>query len=194
MKKMIMMMGAVVCAGIAQAASVSWNITAVSDANGDALGTGKAYVFFVQGTTKADTSAYAQNMTIAALTELLDDANFSYTHGDISSAAAGTWTYASTTGVTPLTNAELGLTGATKYSVFAVITDTEDLNDSTKWMVTSATAASTTYGDSSGSTKAYAIGNQATASGTWYSAVPEPTSGLLMLLGMAGLALKRKRA
>ena len=28
----------------------------------------------------------------------------------------------------------------------------------------------------------------------WYGAVPEPTSGLLMLLGMAGLALKRKRA
>ena len=30
--------------------------------------------------------------------------------------------------------------------------------------------------------------------GGWYSAVPEPTSGLLLLLGMAGLALKRKRA
>ena len=28
----------------------------------------------------------------------------------------------------------------------------------------------------------------------WYGAVPEPTSGLLMLLGMAGLALRRKRA
>ena len=30
----------------------------------------------------------------------------------------------------------------------------------------------------------------------WYgaAAVPEPTSGLLMLLGMAGLALRRKRA
>lgn len=28
----------------------------------------------------------------------------------------------------------------------------------------------------------------------WYTAVPEPTSGLLLLLGMAGLALKRKRA
>lgn len=27
----------------------------------------------------------------------------------------------------------------------------------------------------------------------WYN-VPEPTSGLLLLLGMAGLALKRKRA
>lgn len=34
--------------------------------------------------------------------------------------------------------------------------------------------------------------------GTWdggtYTAVPEPTSGLLLLLGMAGLALKRKQA
>ena len=28
----------------------------------------------------------------------------------------------------------------------------------------------------------------------WYSSVPEPTSGLLMLLGMAGLALRRRRA
>lgn len=28
----------------------------------------------------------------------------------------------------------------------------------------------------------------------WYSGAPEPTSGLLMLLGMAGLALKRRRA
>ena len=32
------------------------------------------------------------------------------------------------------------------------------------------------------------------SAGTWTAAVPEPTSGLLMLLGMAGLALKRKRA
>lgn len=28
----------------------------------------------------------------------------------------------------------------------------------------------------------------------WYQSAPEPTSGLLLLLGMAGLALKRKRA
>lgn len=39
--------------------------------------------------------------------------------------------------------------------------------------------------------------NNATSFGGagWYTgAVPEPTSGLLMLLGMAGLALRRKRA
>jgi hypothetical protein len=40
------------------------------------------------------------------------------------------------------------------------------------------------------------FGNMQTATqaaGNW-QAVPEPTSGLLLLLGMAGLALKRKRA
>lgn len=41
-----------------------------------------------------------------------------------------------------------------------------------------------------------AFGNQASATqnASNWAAVPEPTSGLLMLLGMAGLALKRKRA
>ena len=45
-------------------------------------------------------------------------------------------------------------------------------------------------------TTTVAFGNMATATqnaGNW-AAVPEPTSGLLMLLGMAGLALRRRRA
>lgn len=35
--------------------------------------------------------------------------------------------------------------------------------------------------------------SQSTLSGGEWTAVPEPTSGLLLLIGMAGLALKRKR-
>ena len=40
------------------------------------------------------------------------------------------------------------------------------------------------------------IGGLSTGAATAWStaAVPEPTSGLLMLLGMAGLALRRRRA
>lgn len=38
-----------------------------------------------------------------------------------------------------------------------------------------------------------AFGEDAFSSGGWYSTVPEPTSGLLLLLGMAGLALRRKQ-
>ena len=37
------------------------------------------------------------------------------------------------------------------------------------------------------------VNNFAVGAGSW-AAVPEPTSGLLLLLGVAGLALKRKRA
>ena len=46
------------------------------------------------------------------------------------------------------------------------------------------------------STAAITFGNMATATqnASNWAAVPEPTSGLLMLLGLAGLALKRKRA
>ena len=45
-------------------------------------------------------------------------------------------------------------------------------------------------------TASITFGNMASATqnASNWAAVPEPTSGLLMLLGMAGLALKRKRA
>lgn len=200
MKKLMIVAAAVLGAVIAHGASVAWTITNVNGPTGSALGAGKAYMFFVEGNSKADTSAWValENGGVDAFVAAVAAANFSYTHDDIGSAADGTWTYNATTIAgtesTLKSNGDLGLTGSTKYSVYAIITDTESITDSTQFMVTTATAASTTLNDSSGSTKTYAIGTQATASGTWYTVAPEPTSGLLMLLGMAGLALRRKRA
>lgn len=202
MKKLMVAAVAIVGAVLAHGASVAWNITNVNGPNGSALGTGVAYVFFVeQSTGRADTSAWAGLKEKGAATMLaaLADANFSYTSADIN-VDAGTWTYNATTAgaANVKTNGQLGLDGLTKYSVYAVIFDSTTVTDASKYMVTTAASASSTYDDAAGTTKTFTIGSQATTSATWYavgtSSVPEPTSGLLMLLGVAGLALKRKRA
>ena len=58
-----------------------------------------------------------------------------------------------------------------------------------------ATLAKTTFveGTQAG-TAANILSTVGSASGGGWQSVPEPTSGLLMLLGMAGLALRRRRA
>ena len=52
------------------------------------------------------------------------------------------------------------------------------------------------FGDQDAVSNATFADNSAYAGAGWYAAgaVPEPTSGLLLLLGMAGLALRRKQA
>ena len=61
---------------------------------------------------------------------------------------------------------------------------------------TSVDAVGNTYQSETVTAPAYGVGVGTftfEGNGTW-TAVPEPTSGLLMLLGVAGLALKRKKA
>ena len=111
MKKLIVAAVAVVGAALAHGASVAWTITNVNGPTGSALGTGSAYVFFVAGDSKADTSAWAGLKEKGAATMLaaLADANFSYTSADIN-ADAGTWTYNATTAGAVKANGDLGLT------------------------------------------------------------------------------------
>ena len=80
-----------------------------------------------------------------------------------------------------------GLTGGNYYNFYFVI-DTGDYTFTSSNKEGVLAQATSTAAVSFGSMAA-----QTGASGNWQS-VPEPTSGLLMLLGMAGLALKRKRA
>ena len=74
------------------------------------------------------------------------------------------------------------LTVGETYSVWFVATDGDKTYTST---------AMNSLALNSDNTQTVAFGAQ--TGGKW-SAAPEPTSGLLLLLGVAGLALKRKRA
>ena len=175
------------CGLVAQASTVSWSITGVKGPDGNALNSGSVYVFFVEGNAKADTSSWADIKTKADLTTALGGSTYDYT---VASGANGTFTQAASA------LDDVGVSPSTKYSVYAVILDTTSITDDSNFFVTTATAASTTFTAASALNKNYAL--TATASATasnWKSVnVPEPTSGLLMLLGMAGLALRRKRA
>ena len=79
------------------------------------------------------------------------------------------------------------LVGGNSYDFYFVIEDAGKVfTSATKVGVSAQATAAATIGFGSMAT--------ATQNASNWAAVPEPTSGLLMLLGMAGLALRRKRA
>ena len=201
MKKLVMVFTVAVAAFATHAATCSWTISSVSK-DGTALTSGSAYVFF------ADSAAAAQTQIAAiiglagtgseSISTAMSSANWS---GTKKATAAGNFSMGSSAalgGYTLPTNADLGLNGSTTYYAYAVIFDTETITDSSNYMIaqgTATTAGAQTYADSVNSNRAFNIGGQSGNSANWNAvAVPEPTSGLMLLLGMAGLALRRRRA
>ena len=110
----------------------------------------------------------------------------------------GTWTADIVSGV--LNGASSGLTissdsfaAGSKYDFIFVATTTVGGQE---YVWTSTTKSSTAQATSTPSLSWFAA-NHTTGEGinaNGWASVPEPTSGVLLLLGMAGLALKRKRA
>ena len=185
MKKLSFMFAAVALAASVKAASVYWTCTNVKNGDGNPI---NGIAYFINAATlsqedfKKLDSAEKFNNTLGN--------NYSY-----SPTEAGKYTIAMADAVS---NANLGLSDSTAYSVYLAIFDTSTITDSSKYYLTDVKDLQTLSGTSSASLK---FGSQSTASqaaGAWANvkpeAVPEPTSGLLMLLGMAGLALRRKRA
>ena len=180
MKKLMFMLGAVVMAASVQAAAVSWTCTNVKDSDGNKI-SGVAY--FINAATlsqdafKALSGADAFNTALSGM--------YSWTPG-----TAGKYSSAS-----DVANATLGLADAHEgYSVYLAVFDTTTITDSSNYYLTGLQSLDTLSGTY---TASVAFGNQSTASqaaGAWTSVnVPEPTSGLLMLVGLAGLALRRRR-
>ena len=178
MKKLMFILAAVATAVSVHAASVKWTCTNVK--MNDTAISGVAY--FVNAATLSQE-------TLATFTKA----------SDFTSALSGMYSWTPTTagnyGKT-VTNAELGLADASDYSAYLLIFDTNSITDESKYYTTVLKNVSTLSGTETASV-GWAGQSSRIASVGWTPAtgsIPEPTSGLLMLIGLAGLALRRKRA
>ena len=85
-----------------------------------------------------------------------------------------------------------GSVASGEQSFYLIVLNSDTLANATGFAVSAKTTAD--IDASLDSLIAFGSMESATKSTASWTAVPEPTSGLLMLLGIAGLALKRKRA
>ena len=183
MKKLMFMLAAAIAVASAQAASVYWTCTNVKDANGNGI---NGIAYFINAATLSQSDFKALDGAAAFNTAL--SGMYSYTPSE-----AGKYTVASSAAVE---NSTLGLSDSTAYTVYLAVFDTTTITDSSKYYLTDTASLQTLTGSNYAQVK---WGSQSTASqaaGAWGSVsdVPEPTSGLLMLVGLAGLALRRRRA
>ena len=186
MKKLIIL-AAIICAAIAsQAASFNWKCSTgeniyLGNAT-DRAASMTAYLF--------DTDAYSQQDVITA-----------FTSGSFSSLSTLSSVTTSSTGLVQTSAAgngfDYGNVGDSLTAFFAVIADDQIFISTTASGVGQETGV-TSLGFTGIKTPSQTAAMNASAGykgAGWYTqSVPEPTSGLLLLLGMAGLALKRKQA
>ena len=180
MKKLSFMFVAVALAVTANAASVKWTCTNVKK-DGTAI---NGIAYFVNAATLSQDKLATLN-SAKEITEALGN-SYNWTP-----TTAGN--YGNT-----VANSVLGLADATTgYSAYLLIFDTAQITDDSKYYTTKVKEFDTVSGDYQASLgwagQASRISQVGWTNAT-AEAVPEPTSGLLMLLGMAGLALRRKRA
>lgn len=179
MKKLLIIAAVALTAAVSQAAAVTWTVNNIQSSPDVSVGAGWLVQIYAAETTFDYAAAKAG--TISAL-----DSQQSVSSGTIFKATHTFGDYAANAAV----------------NTYAVIFDAATVADAKNYIVSSVlnkniSAAGSplniSFGNMAGTaTSNMFLGKTWTATGS--APVPEPTSGLLMLLGMAGLALRRRRA
>lgn len=190
MKKIIIAMIAIVGSFAVNAAAINWSAAGVGSSADNALSGANQYSAYFFAT--ADSSSQLTLTTIDAVVSTI------LAGGDLEALASYTKqnTYVASTGMATFSSTGNGnFDAGTTVSGFVVILDATTLADANNYMLATDSSGNNILTKTAGSTGAMTFGwqNQTNNGSTW-QAVPEPTSGLLLLLGMAGLALRRKRA
>lgn len=161
------------------AATVKWQANAIQSSPDNSVGAGWLVQVFTSDVAFDYAAAKAGSITA---------------WGSASTVAAGTTFRASGTVADGLAN------GTTK-SFYAVVYDASTVADAKNYIVSTDVSATATAAGNDVTLTFGAMAGTSLAANKFYgqswastTAVPEPTSGLLMLLGMAGLALRRRRA
>ena len=191
MEKLITALSAVVLAVCAESATVTWQSGVVFGPSDDAgtLVANKTYKL-------ADTSTAAMYVFVlsgaAEYAKVQSDGVYKTFGSNLSSATASS-TKLSSSKFEDLTTG----TYAASENVYAAILFTYSDSNGKSWYLenTAVKAIDDMGGDASLQNLArYSGGSGGAQLASWSSNVPEPTSAVLLLLGFAGLALKRKNA
>lgn len=181
MKKLMFMLAAVAMAVGVQAASVDWGVNVAGQ--GVAWSGKNAYVMAFNG---SDYAAVIKLLTVDGSDDMATDLG-TY------ALKNGTTTQFGISNNRGAAKANGGSEGVTGDKMFWVVFTEGSMDGGKAIQWTAATDISASAYDA-GSPSPGTFGVTSFANSGTIASVPEPTSGILLLVGMAGLALRRKRA